>query len=106
MTTTTTTTGENKMTITNLFCVGQTYYATSICDSNCHWTFKIVRRTAKSVWVQGVNDSDSDKVERRSVYVLNGAEHFRPFGSYSFAPQCGADDLLDYCPQPLAGFAD
>ena len=39
------------------FEAGQTYRATSICDSECHWYFTIERRTAGSIWttIDGVH---------------------------------------------------
>ena len=75
------------------FKVGQTYRATSVCDSECHWYFTINRRTASSIW------TIIDGVEvRRSVksYAYRGdaEEYFMPFGSYSMAASCGANDIV------------
>jgi len=77
------------------FEVGTTYYVRSIGDHNCIWRFKVVRRTAASVWVTGVSDHDAGKVERRKVCEYNGAETFSPFGSYSMSPTVHADNVAD-----------
>lgn len=75
------------------FEAGQTYRATSICDSECHWYFTIERRTAGTIWttIDGV-------VCRRSVKYSNIGgeveEYFMPFGTYSMAASCGARDIV------------
>ena len=63
------------------FEVGKAYSTQSICDHNCVWTFVIIRRTGKTVSYR----IDGEIVSRR-VSEFNGAEGFRPFGSYSMAP--------------------
>jgi len=87
---------------TTKFVVGQTYTATSICDSDCVWKFEIVRRTEKSVWVRGVDMNDRNAVERRKIdhdctWDAFGEENhveetFNPFGTHSMNPVCGAKD--------------
>ena len=59
---------------------GKTYTTRSICDYNCIWSFKIHKRTAKSVWV----DVRGKRV-RRSVSIFDNTEYFKPFGNYSMA---------------------
>jgi hypothetical protein len=62
------------------FKVGETYETRSACDHDCIFSFEIVRRTAKSVWV----DVDN-KIVRRSISVWNDTEQFFPVGKYSMA---------------------
>ena len=71
---------------TTKFEVGQKYTARSIGDHNCVWTFEIVRRTEKSVWVKGCDMNDSQAVERRKIEVYSNSEKFSPFGKYSMSP--------------------
>lgn len=68
------------------FEVGVSYYCRSACDSNCIWHFKIIRRTASSVWVLV-----DGKECRRGVRVWSGVEKFEPFGRYSMSPVVSAD---------------
>lgn len=75
--------------MTKQFEVGQTYATRSICDYECIFSFTILSRTAKSVTVE-VNG----KMVRRGVYIYEGVEQFKPFGSYSMAAIIGADKTL------------
>jgi hypothetical protein len=68
--------------MSNQFKAGNTYSMRSVCDHNCIWTYEVVRRTAKSVWLK---DSKGD-VKRCVVSVYDGAEHVMPKGRYSMAP--------------------
>ena len=69
------------------FKVGKTYETRSACDYDCIFSFKIMKRTDSSVWVR----ERDGKISRRSIRVYSGAEHFRPFGSYSMAPVISAN---------------
>jgi hypothetical protein len=71
------------------FIAGRTYSTRSACDYDCIFTIKVVRRTAKSVWIEERDGT----VSRRAIQVWNGCEHFYPFGRYSMAAIIGADDL-------------
>ena len=62
------------------FKTGETYETRSICDYDCIFSFKILRRTKKSVWVKVHNE-----VVRRGIEVWRDAETFYPFGKYSMA---------------------
>ena len=59
---------------------GKTYSTRSICDHNCIFSFKILRRTAKSVWVKVHGET-----VRRVIEVYDNKETFSPFGKYSMA---------------------
>lgn len=77
------------------FEAGKTYFTRSIGDHNCIWRFRVVRRTAASVWVTGADDNDSAKVERRKVSDYSGRETFKPFGVYSMSPTVFSDNVAD-----------
>lgn len=70
----------------NKFEVGKTYSTASIGDSECIFSFVILRRTAKSIWAE-----IHGKVERRMVYIYDGIERFKPFGNYSMAAVISAN---------------
>ncbi len=63
------------------FQVGQTYSCTSICDSECVYSFKILKRTAKTVTIKV-----RDAMTRRTIKVRHGAEQIDPHGKYSMSP--------------------
>lgn len=71
---------ENKMSDLREFKVGETYESRSICDHNCVFSFTILRRSARSVWVEV-----DGKVVRRGIEIYRDAETFYPFGKYSMA---------------------
>ena len=73
------------------FTTGETYRATSLCDSECHWYFTVSRRTNASVWVS----ERGEEVVRRAVRTcfLTGEEYFMPFGTYSMAVSCNAGNV-------------
>lgn len=68
------------------FETGVSYFCRSACDSACVWHFRIIRRTASSVWVE-VDGREC----RRGVRVWSGVEKFEPFGRYSMSPVVSAD---------------
>ena len=49
------------------FETGRTYSVTSIGDQNCRWTYTVVRRTAKSVWL--IDDDGKVSMFRIRVWV-------------------------------------
>lgn len=72
------------------FEINKTYSCCSICDSNCTWTFKVLKRTAKFVTLE---DQDG-KVFRKKVTVFDGDEQCNPLGNYSMAPILRADKVV------------
>ena len=62
------------------FKTGETYETRSICNYDCIFSFKILHRTAKCVWI----NVDGETV-RRGIEVWRDAETFYPFGKYSMA---------------------
>lgn len=68
------------------FEVGKTYQTRSACDWDCIFSFTITARTARTVTTK----VHGDTVQRR-VRMVDGAEQFKPFGSYSMAAVIRAD---------------
>lgn len=69
------------------FVVDQNLSTTSLCDSECVYTAKVLSRTEKTVIIEV-----RGKAERRKVYVTaEGVEYIFPFGQYSMAPTFRAD---------------
>ncbi len=64
------------------FEVGKTYTCRSICDHDCIYSFTILKRTERSVWVKY-----HDKTKRRQVRIGSGGiEEIDPHGRYSMSP--------------------
>jgi hypothetical protein len=80
----------------HFFEAGQTYRATSICDSECHWYFTITRRSTYSIWtvIDGVEVRRAIKSTYSTFPTMNVEEYFMPFGSYSMAASCGARNMV------------
>ena len=55
--------------------------ATSICDSNCVWTAKVIER--KGNFIIALIDKN---IVRKKVNVFNGEEYVYLLGKYSMAP--------------------
>jgi len=70
------------------FEAGLTYETPSICDSECIFKIKVLRRTAKSVWIVG---GSVKEVERRKISIYEGTESIYPFGKYSMCAVITAD---------------
>jgi hypothetical protein len=73
----------------NQFQVGKTYVTRSICDYDTMFSFTILARTAKTVTVKVHNG----KTAKRGLYLYEGVEQFKPYGSYSMCPIISADRL-------------
>ena len=75
------------------FDAGKTYTISHIGDSCLFTSYKVVRRTAKSVWVTNCDHNDERKVCRRSITIWNGCEQFKPHGSYSMCQIVRATEI-------------
>jgi len=66
------------------FEVGETYTTRSVCDYDCIFSYEVVRRTAKSVWVK----ARDGEIVRRAVKVFPNTEEetIFPEGYYSMCP--------------------
>ena len=56
--------------------------ARSICDHNCIFTAKIIKRTAKTLTIIAQGQESRCKIH----YDFEGNEFIYPFGRYSMAP--------------------
>lgn len=65
------------------FEVGKSYQCRSVCDSDCVFTFTVLKRTEKTVTLQ---DSVSKEIYRRRPDVWDGQEVCFPMGYYSMCP--------------------
>jgi hypothetical protein len=72
--------------MTHNFEVGKTYATRSICDHDTIFSFVIVARTAKTITTKV-----SGKIARRGISVYDGAEQFKPYGTYSMCPIISAN---------------
>ena len=61
---------------------GNTYTGRSICDHNCIFSAKVLKRTLKTVTVITQNEEKRCKVHLDE----SGEEYIFPFGRYSMAP--------------------
>ena len=58
----------------------------SICDHNCIWAGKVLKRTPKTVTIAIQGDT-----KRFKIYDFDGVEFIYPLGRYSMAPVFKAD---------------
>lgn len=68
------------------FEIGKKYQMRSICDSDCKWTYEVIKRTDKTVWL-----SDGKETTRVKIYTHDNSECVRPLGVYSMAPVLRAE---------------
>jgi len=66
------------------FEVGKSYKVCSTCDSGCMFSYKVIRRSEKSVWLLN-GTRKAITLDRR------GVEQVYPEGRYSMAPRIVAD---------------
>lgn len=67
------------------FEVGKTYETASICDSECIFKIKVIKRSKKSITIKWQNEE-----VRRKVYIEEGIEKMR-IERYSMAPVFSAN---------------
>ncbi len=72
----------------------KTYQCRSICNYDCVWTFKVIKRTPSTITIK---DVDSNKVKTCRI-SKKSSEHFgceiiHPLGSYSMAPSLWANEM-------------
>lgn len=72
------------------FVVGKTYFTTSVCDHNCVYTYKVVRRTSKTVTLL---DEYGNVTRRKINSHKDGLETVYPEGVYSMCPVLSSDKL-------------
>ena len=67
----------------NQFKPGKTYFCRSICDYECVWTYKVTKRTNKTIYV--IQDGTGPEKALRVKTDASG-EYTYPLGRYSMAP--------------------
>lgn len=73
------------MTIIKKFEVGKSYFCRSACNYECVWTFKVIKRTDKTIVLYG-SFIDGEKQKRLRIFSDNVTEWCMPMGHYSMAP--------------------
>lgn len=68
------------------FEVGKCYSNNFICSSDTWFTYKIVKRTRKTVWIQEQTGMLEDTIRKRKVHEQDGSEFIYPDGVYSMCP--------------------
>jgi len=68
------------------FIPGKIYSVTSICDSDCHFKFEVIRRTEKSVWLKDLSGIKKGIYRVKITDCLNDAETCSALGSFSMSP--------------------
>lgn len=66
------------------------YYCRSICDYDCKWTYKVTKRTDKTIYVK-MDGTGPEKALR--VKTDSYGEYAMPMGRYSMAPVLHADRI-------------
>jgi len=65
------------------FEVGKTYTCRSLCDYDCIFKFKVVKRTEKTVWLE---EHGEVKARRVRISAYDKCEACDPHGVYSMSP--------------------
>lgn len=68
------------------FKVGETYSTRSVCNWDCVFTIKVIKRTAKFITFE----RHGEEISRKGVYVAGGVEQCAFLGNYSMAPVVSA----------------
>ena len=74
------------------FETGKTYSTTSICNSDCVFSYRVVKRTAATVTM--INKFGVEKTYRinKRLSEYRNAESIYPEGNYSMCPILSADE--------------
>ena len=77
------------------FIVGNTYKHNFISDSSCWVFYVVVRRTAKTIWIeQTVGGEVRGRTSSFRIFDFDGFEAIRPEGSYSMAPIMSSEKIV------------
>ena len=69
------------------FQVNSVYETRSLCNSDCVFSFTVIKRTKKQVTLK---DNVTGETFRRGVFVWQDAEACMTYGRYSMAPTINA----------------
>lgn len=77
--------------MTTTFEIGQTYRMRSICDHDCVWIYKVVKRTKATVTLQEIwHDGSVVETKTCRIRVFRDEEVVNPLGRYSMSPSLRA----------------
>ena len=74
-----------------IFIPATKYYYSFVCDSSSYVEIEVISRTAKTVTIK----EDDGTVSRKKIFTWNGVECIKPCGSYSMAPICTAEKVVN-----------
>jgi hypothetical protein len=77
------------------FQIGQIYSARSIGDSDCIFSYTVIKRTSKQITIQ----DERGEIVRKGVEIRHGSETCYPAGKYSMAHSIRANDTRDFLPR-------
>lgn len=76
------------------FEINKVYSMRSICDYDCIWTYKVVKRTASTISIKDMHSKEVKTCRvNKKVSEWNGAESIYPLGHYSMCPTLRANSL-------------
>lgn len=67
------------------FETGKTYTMRSVCDHNCTWAYKVLKRTAKTITITDGKATKTCRINKGAT-EYSGVETIYPLGQYSMAP--------------------
>ena len=79
------------------FEVGKRYQMRSACDYECVWTYEVMARNIKTIYIRQIK-SNGEQGRLLTFRVIKSlteyrqAESIRPLGNYSMAPVLSADN--------------
>ena len=76
------------------FEVGKTYATTSICDSNCIITGKVIKRTAATVTMDVRGRGVVTLRISKPLSMIYKCEAVKPWGGYAMSPTLTADRFV------------
>jgi len=77
------------------FEVNKTYTNNFLCDADLYFTYRIIKRTNKNVWILEIGKS---VIERKKIHIMNidtDIEYIYPMGQYSMCPVLTADKIKE-----------
>lgn len=72
------------------FEVGKEYNVRSICNHDCIWTYKVIKRTAKTVTLDNGEEIKTCRINKEASEYC-GCECVYPEGRYSMCPILSAE---------------
>lgn len=78
------------------FKVNETYQCKSICDQDCVWTYKVLKRTASTITIKDIDTKDvkTCRISKKSSERF-GCEIVNPQGKFSMCPSLWADRAMN-----------